>query len=77
MSTFHKLSSMLLPTFPWIQVNIAVFSRNRAGVKNRNHFKKNGGEMPHTIYFECELQLQNFTCLKFAFVAVWSKFKMP
>ena len=74
MSTFHKLSSMLLPTFPWIQVNIAVFSRNRAGIKNGNRFKEKKGEMPHTMYFECKLQLQNFTCLKFALVVVWSKF---
>ena len=49
MSTFHKLSSMLLPTFPCIQVNIAVFSRNRAGVKNRNRFKEKKGKC-HTQF---------------------------
>ena len=55
-------------------VNIAVFSRNQAGAKNRNRFKeKLRRNTTHSLFWECEIQLQNFTYLKFALVVVWFK----
>ena len=67
------------PEFSLHLLNIAVFPRNQAGVKNRTlveiqyTLKKKGRNTTHYLLCECEVQLQNFTYLKIALVVVWCK----
>ena len=61
-SSYRACNCWVLTAFV---VNIAVFSCNQAGAKNRNRFnEKLRQNTTQSLFCECVLQLQNFTYLK-------------